>query len=164
MTVDFSQLSVIAPATVAQNSRRVRLRLSRTTELNYLLSKTAPFSFSLFFSLSPCSLRAIWIFLTVRFLPMPLSSDPLHPRTGIDVDVSATLGIRFRPIDAFLCSMIPLEQLPDRYPDSTLGCTGSSRSRLGRRKRRRVRDTFRFDYMCKDLWIFWKSNARKILR
>ena len=48
-----------------------------------------------------------------------LSSNSLHPRTGIDVDVSATLGIRFRPIDAFLCSMIPLEQLPDRYPDST---------------------------------------------
>lgn len=117
MTVDFSQLSVIAPATVAQNSRRVRLRLSRTTELNYLLSKTPPSSLSL--SLPRSASRAIWIFLTARFLPMPLSSAPLHPRTGIDVDVSATLGIRFRPIDAFLCSMIPLEQLPDRYPDST---------------------------------------------
>lgn len=56
MTVDFSQLSVIAPATVAQNSRRVRLRLSRTTELNYLLSKTPPL-LSLSLSSSLCFAR-----------------------------------------------------------------------------------------------------------
>lgn len=70
---------------------------------------------------------------------MPLSSDSLHPRT----DVSATLGIRFRPIDAFLCSMIPLEQLPDRYPDSTT-LTLDPRGGGSRRKGKgRVRGAFR---------------------